>query len=189
MLLWPSLARFGLSCDGSGDALALDPNDQQAVYHLIIAFRKTDKKDQIPSLLKRLVELRSSTPGNQETKMRYRLDEAPTSIGQTCPQHHETACACGNCETTVLVPASEGFFSEIEVSAIRGDQTVEVRTCRRPTWIRIVFHWLQLRRRMSALQNEKPSDSLTPQCHQNGFAFNTWGKECSNNRMVDTREA
>ena len=72
-----------LAIEQSRDALAIDPNDQQAVYHLIIAFRKTGKKDQIPPLLKRLVELRSNTQGNQETKMRYRLDEAPTSTGAT----------------------------------------------------------------------------------------------------------
>ncbi len=56
-------------------ALALDPNDQQAIYHLIIALRKTNEKDQIPLLLKRLVELRASN-GAGQTANRYRLSDA-----------------------------------------------------------------------------------------------------------------
>lgn len=61
-------------------ALAIDPSDQQAVYHLIVALRKTSQKDEIPDLLKRLVELRSNSKnGNQQTK-HYRLyEEAPAS--------------------------------------------------------------------------------------------------------------
>ena len=63
-------------------ALALDPSDQQALYHLIIALRKTGQKDQIPALLKRLLELREETKTYQSAHRRYRLFEAPTSLGQ-----------------------------------------------------------------------------------------------------------
>ncbi len=57
-------------------ALALDPNDQQAIYHLIIALRKTGEKDQIPLLLKHLVELRASDNQAARTSNRYRLSDA-----------------------------------------------------------------------------------------------------------------
>ena len=66
-------------------ALALDANDQQAVYHLIVALRKTDQKDQVPALLKRLVELRTNAKTDQMTGNRYRLFEVPTSSSPTLP--------------------------------------------------------------------------------------------------------
>jgi len=69
----------------SRDALALDANDQQAVYHLIVALRKSDQKDQIPALLKRLIELRSKTDDDQKAKKRYRLYETPSSTNPTAP--------------------------------------------------------------------------------------------------------
>ncbi len=59
-------------------ALARDPNDQQALYHLIVALRRTDEKDQIPSLLKRLIELRAANPQGK-TANRYRLADSATS--------------------------------------------------------------------------------------------------------------
>ena len=57
-------------------ALAADPRDQQAVYHLILALRKTNAKDEIPDLLKRLNQLRSATPQGSQSK-RFRLQEVP----------------------------------------------------------------------------------------------------------------
>ncbi len=64
-------------------ALALDPNDQQAVYHLIVALRKTDEKDQIPALLKRLVKLRANESSTQTTSRGYRLYESPGPANKT----------------------------------------------------------------------------------------------------------
>jgi tetratricopeptide (TPR) repeat protein len=67
-------------------ALALDPNDQQAVYHLILALRKTNRKDQVPALLKRLVELRANVKsGQQTTGKRYRLSDTPASTSAATP--------------------------------------------------------------------------------------------------------
>jgi tetratricopeptide (TPR) repeat protein len=57
-------------------ALAAVPNDQQAVYHLILALRKTESKDEIPDLLKRLNQLRSAAPQGSRSK-RFRLEEVP----------------------------------------------------------------------------------------------------------------
>ena len=74
-----------LAIKESRDALALDANDQQAVYHLIVALRKSDQKDQIPALLKRLIELRSKTDDDQKAKKRYRLYETPSSTNPTAP--------------------------------------------------------------------------------------------------------
>jgi tetratricopeptide (TPR) repeat protein len=57
-------------------ALATDPADQQAVYHLILALRKAGSKEEIPDLLKRLNQLRSATPQGSQSK-RFRLQEVP----------------------------------------------------------------------------------------------------------------
>jgi tetratricopeptide (TPR) repeat protein len=50
-----------LSIEHSRTALRLDPDDQQAVYHLILALRKTGQKDQVQVFMKRLVELRANS--------------------------------------------------------------------------------------------------------------------------------
>jgi tetratricopeptide (TPR) repeat protein len=60
-------------------ALAADPKDQQALYHLILALRKTDQKDQVPALLKQLIELRSTVQAEEAQKNRYQLEEVPVS--------------------------------------------------------------------------------------------------------------
>ena len=65
-----------LAIEQSREAIALDPKDQQAVYHLIVALRKTDQKDQIPALLKRLMELRANPVNRQPGAKQYRLTVA-----------------------------------------------------------------------------------------------------------------
>jgi tetratricopeptide (TPR) repeat protein len=75
-----------LAIEQSRAVLAIDPNDQQAVYHLILALRKTDQKDQIPALLKRLVEIRANVKADQQTtRKRYRLSETPAPTNTTVP--------------------------------------------------------------------------------------------------------
>jgi tetratricopeptide (TPR) repeat protein len=66
-------------------ALAVDPNDQQAVYHLIVALRKTGGKDEIPALLKRLVDLRAKGKTDKRANKRYQLYEEQPS-GGVAPQ-------------------------------------------------------------------------------------------------------
>jgi tetratricopeptide (TPR) repeat protein len=56
-------------------ALRIDPNDQSAVYHLIQALRKTDKKSEIPELLKRLAVLRKEAVTEEREQYRYKLIE------------------------------------------------------------------------------------------------------------------
>ena len=60
-------------------ALATDPKDQQALYHLILALRKTDQKDQVPELLKQLMQLRTATQQQAAQEKRYKLDDAVTT--------------------------------------------------------------------------------------------------------------
>jgi tetratricopeptide (TPR) repeat protein len=69
------------SIQHSRAALALDPNDQQAIYHLIVALRKTNEKDQIPPLLKRLIELRASNSQTGNLPNRYRLSDTAVPSG------------------------------------------------------------------------------------------------------------
>lgn len=59
-------------------ALAIDPKDQQAVYHLVLALRKTGPKEEIPELLKKLNELRTASSADQAQNKRFRLVEVPT---------------------------------------------------------------------------------------------------------------
>ncbi len=60
-------------------ALGLDPKDQTAVYHLIQALRKTDKKDEIPALLKRLAQLREDATKEEREQYRYKLVESDSA--------------------------------------------------------------------------------------------------------------
>ncbi len=62
-------------------ALAIDPNDQTAVYRLIQALRKSGDKTEIPELLKRLALLREQAARKERERYRYKLiegDRAPS---------------------------------------------------------------------------------------------------------------
>jgi tetratricopeptide (TPR) repeat protein len=56
-------------------ALRQDPKDQQAIYHLILALRKSDRKSEVPILVKKLTDLRRS---DEEARPRYHLSVPPT---------------------------------------------------------------------------------------------------------------
>jgi tetratricopeptide (TPR) repeat protein len=60
-------------------ALTTDPKDQQALYHLILALRQTDQKDQVPELLKQLMQLRTATQQQAAQEKRYKLDDVVTT--------------------------------------------------------------------------------------------------------------
>jgi tetratricopeptide (TPR) repeat protein len=55
------------------DALQGDPKDQTALYHLIVALRKADRKAEIPDLLKRLAEARQDATKQEAEQNRYKL--------------------------------------------------------------------------------------------------------------------
>lgn len=59
----------------SRKALASDPKDQTALYHLIQSLRKSGQKDEIPDLLKRLAELRMASTREEGEHNRYKLVE------------------------------------------------------------------------------------------------------------------
>jgi len=56
-------------------ALEISPKDQTALYRLIQALRKTEKKDEIPALLKRLASLRQEATKEEREQYRYKLVE------------------------------------------------------------------------------------------------------------------
>jgi len=60
-------------------ALEIAPKDQTALYRLIQALRRTERKDEIPSLLKRLASLRQDATKEEREQYRYKLveDETP----------------------------------------------------------------------------------------------------------------
>ena len=59
-------------------ALEIDPKDQTSLYHLIQALRKSDKKNEIPDLLKRLAVLRQEATKEEREQYRYKLVEGGT---------------------------------------------------------------------------------------------------------------
>jgi tetratricopeptide (TPR) repeat protein len=54
-------------------ALEHNPKDQTALYRLIVALRKTDRKTEIPDLLKRLAEARQEATRQEGENNRYKL--------------------------------------------------------------------------------------------------------------------
>ena len=55
--------------------LRVDPTNQEALYHMILALRTTDRKDEIPALTKRLVALRTAEDDRKSHIVRYQLVE------------------------------------------------------------------------------------------------------------------
>ena len=63
-------------------ALEIDSKDQTSLYHLIQALRKSDKKNEIPDLLKRLAVLRQEASKEEREQYRYKLVEGDTQSKQ-----------------------------------------------------------------------------------------------------------
>ena len=59
--------------------LEQSPSDQSALYHLVIALRKTDEKAEIPDLLKRLAKARQEATKEEGERNRYKLVVGPAS--------------------------------------------------------------------------------------------------------------
>ncbi len=56
-----------------------DPADQSALYHLVIALRKTNKTGEIPELLKRLAKARQDAAKQEAEHNRYKLVVSPSA--------------------------------------------------------------------------------------------------------------
>lgn len=74
-----------LAMEQSRAALAHNPNDEQAIYHLILALRKTGQTEEVRTLVKRLVALRADSRVNQPPVKRYRLYEQPAAASVRAP--------------------------------------------------------------------------------------------------------
>jgi tetratricopeptide (TPR) repeat protein len=59
--------------------LEQNPSDQSALYHLVIALRKTGEQAEIPDLLKRLAKARQEATKDEGERNRYKLIVAPVS--------------------------------------------------------------------------------------------------------------
>ncbi len=68
-----------LAVQHSEAALRKDPNDQQALYHLILALRKTDRKGEVAGLSQQLTKLRQSAQAEGQIRRRYQLSVQPAS--------------------------------------------------------------------------------------------------------------
>jgi len=66
-----------LALEQSQLSLQYDPKDQQAIYHSVLALRKTGDKPRVAALLKQLADLRKSTQPGQTENRRYELQEVP----------------------------------------------------------------------------------------------------------------
>jgi tetratricopeptide (TPR) repeat protein len=80
-LLYFGSGHLDLAIEQSRAALARNPNDEQAVYHLILELRKTSQKDEINTLVKRLVELRANSKVNRPPGKHYLLYEGSSPAG------------------------------------------------------------------------------------------------------------
>ncbi len=61
--------------DESREALRRNPDDQSAIYHLIVGLRRTGHKEELPALLQRLAELRQKATLEEGEHNRYKLIE------------------------------------------------------------------------------------------------------------------
>ena len=66
----------------SRKALEIDPKNQTALYHLIQALRKTGEKGELPSLIKRLADLRLEGTRQERERNRYKLVEQDEPANQ-----------------------------------------------------------------------------------------------------------
>jgi tetratricopeptide (TPR) repeat protein len=66
-------------------ALQIDPANQEALYHLILAARKTDRRNEIPALTKRLADLRAAANEREARTIRYKLVESAASNTEVRP--------------------------------------------------------------------------------------------------------
>jgi tetratricopeptide (TPR) repeat protein len=54
-------------------ALAIDANDQQAIYHLILALRKTEDKNEVPVLVKKLMQIQRESRSRDTALKKFSL--------------------------------------------------------------------------------------------------------------------
>ena len=65
--------------------LQQDPSDQTALYHLVLALRKTNERAEIPDLLKRLAKAREDATREEGERNRYKLVVVPDAPSTRIP--------------------------------------------------------------------------------------------------------
>jgi tetratricopeptide (TPR) repeat protein len=83
------LAKLDLQADNnqraveeSRAALRRNPDDESAIYHLIVGLRRTGHKEELPALLKQLAALRQKATREEAEHNRYKLiEEAGADAG------------------------------------------------------------------------------------------------------------
>jgi tetratricopeptide (TPR) repeat protein len=78
---------MGKAIEQSRAALRSDPKDQEALYRLTQALRKTGKTAEIPALLKQLADLQQQDRSEEESRSRYKLVEPSPSTGSPASQN------------------------------------------------------------------------------------------------------
>jgi tetratricopeptide (TPR) repeat protein len=73
--LYLQTGNYSQAAEQCRKALAQDPRDQTALYHLIQALRKTGNQAEIPDLLKRLAQLRKQSAHEESQRYQYKLVE------------------------------------------------------------------------------------------------------------------
>jgi tetratricopeptide (TPR) repeat protein len=80
------LAKYDLDSGHFADAakecrivLEREPTDQTALYHLVVALRKTNMPDEIPGLLRRLAAARQDATRQEAERNRYKLVVSPAT--------------------------------------------------------------------------------------------------------------
>lgn len=73
--LYLAAEQYPQAIEQSRKTLRLAPTDQTAIYHLIVALRKTGAKDELPGLMKKLAELRRDAAREESSRNRYKLVE------------------------------------------------------------------------------------------------------------------
>jgi tetratricopeptide (TPR) repeat protein len=71
-------SRYDLAIEQCRQALQINPSDQTAIYHLIVALRhsaKPEDRSEIPSLVKRLSELQTTSRQAETDRKRFKLVE------------------------------------------------------------------------------------------------------------------
>jgi tetratricopeptide (TPR) repeat protein len=73
--------KTALAIEHCNAVLQFDPNNQEALYHLILGLRQSGQKDEIASLTKRLVSLRAADKERQAHLVQYQLVDTATDSG------------------------------------------------------------------------------------------------------------
>ena len=76
--MYMSSGQFDLAAEECRQALRYVPTDETATFHLLISLKHTGKKDELPGLVKRLLELHQQSLQKELDRKKYRLVDDQT---------------------------------------------------------------------------------------------------------------